>query len=277
MPELPEVETIKNSLIPICVNSRIEQVLVYEPRLRERIDENSFQKWLPGSTITQITRRSKYLLFQLNNEAVLVAHLGMSGRLGVFSSEQVREKHTHVVIRLHRDGIEQEMRYRDPRRFGLLQIVEPGKLSVYPRFIKLGVEPLKKEFNKEYLFDKTQNSRRPIKNLLMDAEIVVGVGNIYANEVLYICEINPLIAAGELSLVQIEAVVQTIKKVLRQAIEAGGTTLNDYRNGKGEPGFFQLQLLAYGRDGETCSRCGSTIVRAKSAGRSTFFCPACQK
>ena len=273
MPELPEVETIKLSLEPFLLNKKIEKVDIMESRLRFPVVKEDFELWVSGQKIIAIRRRAKYLIWDLDNNAGVIIHLGMSGRLGYFRSQDPVERHTHVVFYLSMGHI----RYRDPRRFGFIEVRKPGDKNFYKRFLHLGVEPLQDNFNAEYLKQKTAHSIRPVKNILMDATIVVGIGNIYANESLFFAGIHPATPAKELSHLQREALIHSVKKVLKKAIEKGGTTLNDYRNANGEPGFFQLDLSVYGRENEACPRCNQLIRKIVLSGRSSFYCPACQK
>lgn len=272
MPELPEVETILNGVSPQVIQQEIIAVEVRDTRLRWPVDTTKLETWLAGQTILSTYRRSKYMLFKIENGSHLVIHLGMSGRLGVFDPRADIEKHTHVIFHFQHF----QMRFRDPRRFGFVEIVEPDGLPDYPRLQHLGVEPLTDDFSGEYLFQLTQKSTKPIKNLIMDARVVVGVGNIYANESLFASHIHPATPAQALAAGAVECLVQHIKNILKAAVNKGGTTLNDYRNAGGEPGYFQLDLKVYGRADEPCLTCGHTVEKIVLAGRSSFYCPRCQ-
>lgn len=274
MPELPEVETLRRSIEPFLLNQRILQVEIRDPRLRWPVVPDDFLRWAVGHTIVRQTRRSKYLVWHLNNEAAIIIHLGMSGRLGRYAAQEPIETHTHVIF--HFDN-HQQIRFRDPRRFGLVEMSPPGQLSSYPRFKNLGVEPLSGEFNQKYVKKWRKQSKKPVKNWIMDAQNVVGVGNIYANEALFQAGIRPERPMSSLSDAELKRMVASVKHVLRQAIEKGGTTLSDFRNASGEPGFFQLVLSVYQKEGELCSRCKTPIERTVQAGRSSFYCPTCQK
>ena len=274
MPELPEVETIRLNLEQHIINRTILDVDVHDVRLRWPVQPQDFEKWINGQAIIKLSRRSKYLIFHLDNKAAIIIHLGMSGRLGMFSGNDSMEKHTHVVFCLD-NGL--EIRYRDPRRFGLVEVTAPDTLSVYPRFSHLGVEPLSKKFDAAYVSSKSERSKKAIKLWIMDAQNVVGVGNIYASEALFNARIHPERPANSLTSDEQHNLASSIKLILSTAIEHGGTTLSDFRNAHGEPGYFQQELAVYQKAGDFCKTCGAEIQKIVLSGRSTFFCPACQK
>ncbi len=274
MPELPEVETIRINLEPHLVNKPIERVDVHDIRLRRPVKPEDFRAWVEGRSITGLSRRAKYIIWHLDNRAAVIVHLGMSGRLGLFPENAPLEKHTHVVFRLY-GGL--QVRFRDPRRFGLVEVAAPDELKNYQRFRHLGVEPLSDDFNEEYVAKITQKSKKAIKIWIMDAQIVVGVGNIYANEALFKAGIHPTRPASTLKNNERRRLVKGVKSILNTALEKGGTTLNDFRNAHGEPGFFQQVLAVYHKEGEPCTACGSKIEKIVLSGRSTFFCSSCQK
>jgi len=274
MPELPEVETLCKSMAPFLLDQVIVSVDVRDTRLRWPVVPLDFTKWITGNRVVNMTRRSKYLLWQFDNEATIIFHLGMSGRLGIFSDDTTIEKHTHVIFQL-RDRM--QVRYRDPRRFGLVEVVPPNELKTWFRFENLGVEPLSKDFGYKYVANLLKKSKKPIKNWIMDAQNVVGVGNIYANEALFRAGIHPTRPAYSLKNDEQRRLVQSVKSVLTAAIDKGGTTLNDFRNAQSEPGFFQLDLSVYQKEGQLCGLCSNIIEKIVMSGRSTFFCPSCQK
>lgn len=271
MPELPEVETLRRSLEPHLLMRQIERVEVIEPRLRQPVDECSLRK-SEGRQVVAVERRAKYLIWRLEDQAAILIHLGMSGRLGLFSPSAPLEAHTHVIF--HFDHL--QVRYRDPRRFGLIKAVPSGRPEGLPELAQLGPEPLSDEFNASFLAERLQRSAKPIKHWLMDAHNVVGVGNIYANEALFDAGIHPQRPTNSLSAEERKRLVRSIKAILAGAIEQGGTTLNDYRNAEGEPGFFQMRLQVYHRAGEPCPQCGASVRRIVMSNRSTFYCPNCQ-
>ena len=274
MPELPEVETIRQTLLPLLRDTHIDRIIVHESRLRRPVKTRILRHWLPGQKIRDITRRAKYLIFHFQNKALLVVHLGMSGSLQLAKPDDPAEKHTHVIFQLSNG---RELRYRDPRRFGLIDVVKPDQLERYEPFQNLGVEPLSEDFSPEYLRQTVAKSRRAIKTILMDAGVVVGIGNIYANEALFLAGIHPLTQACQLEDMALDSLVVSVRQVLREAIKQGGTTLKDYRNGTGEPGYFQVHLRVYGREREPCPKCRTAIERMVIGGRSTFYCPGCQR
>jgi formamidopyrimidine-DNA glycosylase len=274
MPELPEVETILRSLQPVLLGKTITQVQVLDRRLRWPVATSVVKRWLTGATIKTMFRRAKYLFWQMDNGATMMVHLGMSGRLGYCRADEPREKHTHVVLTLSDGG---QVRYRDPRRFGCIEVIPAGGRSRHLDLDALGVEPLSSDFTVAYAMAVFAGSQRPVKVALMDGRMVSGVGNIYANEALFQAGIAPGRSASSLDAKEWERVVGAVQSVLQNAIAKGGTTLNDFRNARGEPGFFQMDLAVYDRAGESCCHCGRSIERMVLQGRSTYFCPQCQK
>jgi formamidopyrimidine-DNA glycosylase len=274
MPELPEVETVRRSLERRLCGRRIMAIDVRERRLRTALRPRELRRRLLGREIRCLGRRAKYLLLHLSDEQVLVFHLGMSGRLSYVSAQQPLEPHTHV--RLHFDS-GKELRFRDHRRFGMLFVVRRSRLARHPRFAHLGVEPLDDSFSPQYLHARSRGVRKPVKNFLMDAAVVVGVGNIYASEALHHAGVHPLRAASRVSRSRWGLVHAAVRDTLRRALHAGGTTLNDFHDADGSEGEFQVELSVYGRDGGPCLRCPGTIRRIVQAGRSTFYCARCQR
>jgi formamidopyrimidine-DNA glycosylase len=274
MPELPEVETVRRSLLPVLVGRRIERVLVRERRLRRQVDPALLKREVCGQVVVDLSRRGKYLLIHLEGERRLLVHLGMSGRLFLTRAATPSARHEHVVFSLD-DG--QELRFRDPRRFGVVEATTVSALATDRRLSELGVEPLSRACSAKYLYERSRGLRRPVKNFLMDARVLVGVGNIYANEALFLARIHPLRAAGRSGLARWERLTAAVKQVLRDAIRQGGTTLNDFRSGTGEEGYFQVFLRVYQREGEGCPECERPIRKTVLAGRSTFYCPSCQR
>jgi len=272
MPELPEVETVKKSL-QFLTNQTIENIDVAETRLRFPVDTRQLERYVKGNKIKAITRRSKYLIFHMENDTQLIIHLGMSGRLIVAHPSSPKLKHQHVTLRLSQT---RELRFVDPRRFGMVAV---HRLSTeeYIRFKNLGVEPLSKQCSAHYLFNLSRKSKKPIKNFIMDATKVVGIGNIYACESLFLSGIHPKRIAGNLSLTRWQRLNKVIKRVLRQAITKGGTTISDFRDGRGKQGYFQVYLRVYNRQGEPCKKCQTRIRKITLAGRSSYYCPFCQR
>ncbi len=287
MPELPEVEVLRRSLLPHLVGERIDDVVVRHVGLREPIDRAALAATC-GRRIAGLRRRSKYLLIDLEGDLTLVVHLGMSGRLTLVDVDVEAEAHEHVAFRLG----DRRLRFRDPRRFGLLFAVRTSGLAADGHFSELGPEPLSSEFDGRHLAVAAARRRGPIKSFLMDARVVVGVGNIYANEACHVAGVHPGRGVHRLAAGRFDRLAAAVVGVLEQAIEQGGTTLNDFADGEGRSGYFQVSLAVYGRAGEPCPRCAGsrgagtriagtriagTIRRGVQAGRGTFWCPRCQR
>lgn len=273
MPELPEVETVRLSLESRLPGKVVEGVLVREPRLRYPVDKSKLKRLIRGRRIERLSRRAKYLIIHFSGNSCLVVHLGMTGGFFIVPDAAEIDRHDHVIFRLN-DGT--HLRFRDPRRFGLVVATTGDELESFGPFLQLGVEPLTRAFSARYLFTQSQGVKKPIKNFLMDQQVVVGVGNIYANEALFLAGVHPARPAYGLNLEEFERLAQAIRKVLRQSIRRGGTTLSDFRDGDGNFGYFQTYLRVYGRESEPCKRCKSQIRRLVLAGRSTFYCSKCQ-
>jgi formamidopyrimidine-DNA glycosylase len=274
MPELPEVETVRRTLAPHLVGNRLERLVVREARLRAPIDVAAVSRLSVGREVLGVRRRGKYLLLDLAGDVVLLLHLGMTGRLVIRGPGEPLAKHDHVIWTL---GDGRELRFNDARRFGLIEAVPAGLVATHPRLAKLGLEPLDEDFDAEALHRLTRASGKPIKNLLMDASCIVGIGNIYASEALFSAAIAPSLPACQLSRARAGKLVQAVRRVLRAAIRDGGTTLRDFNDANGASGHFAGALRVYGREGQPCHRCGRLIRRRQQAGRSTFYCPACQR
>jgi len=273
MPELPEVESLRRALEPLLLRRTLRRVTVLETRLRYPVDQAALRRGLPGRRIMAIRRRSKYLLFDLDNQAALLVHLGMTGRLVLVPSRTPYALHDHVILGL---DDRQQLRFNDARRFGVVEYLEPHQEEEHRLLRSLGVEPLEGEFNALHMRRLARGRRCPIKSFIMDARHVVGVGNIYASEGLHLAGIHPRRAAGRISAVRWQLLVTTLRRVLRASIRSGGTTLRDYLNVDGDPGGYQRRLQVYGRRDEPCRRCGRPIRRLVQSGRSTFYCPGCQ-
>ena len=271
MPELPEVETTRRGIAPHVEGRRVEAVLVREKRLRWPIPA-TLARELPGQRIDSIERRAKYLI--LRSEAgCLLVHLGMSGSLRIVSPDEPVRKHDHVDIQLTGAKV---LRFHDPRRFGCMLWVK-GNVDEHPLLAGLGPEPLAEDFTAEYLFTRSRKRKAPVKSFIMDQRIVVGVGNIYANEALFPAGISPRRKAGKVTRAQYAALVAEIKAVLKRAITSGGTTLRDFIGGDGKPGYFKQSLNVYGRGGEPCVNCRSTLTEFRLGQRTTVYCPKCQR
>ncbi len=273
MPELPEVETVRRTLERELVGRRFDGVDVVERRLRYPVRSAVLRRCAVGRRVVRIGRRAKYLLLELDDAGHVIVHLGMSGTLRLFEADAPRAKHVHVSFRLD-DA--RELRFRDPRRFGLVDFVPPRELERDRRLVHLGVEPLSDEFTGPGFYARSRSLKRSVKSFLMDSRHVVGIGNIYASEALFLAGVRPTRAAGRIGLARWGSIVWAVKEVLGAAIAGGGTTIADFRGGTGDAGGFQSRLEVYDRAAEPCRRCGTTIRRSVILNRSTYFCPSCQ-
>jgi len=273
MPELPEVETICRGLRSRVVGRRIVGVEVLEPRLRSRVGDD-FASALNGRVITAVRRRAKYILIDLDGGSIWLTHLGMSGKLIWVEKGRRREKHDHIIVKLDSGN---ELRYHDPRRFGLSLVTTRGEIDALPQLKTLGPEPLDGEFNAEYLYGATRGSRRRIRDLLIDQTTVAGLGNIYANEILFHAGVRPTARAWKLRRSEVDRVAKLTPKILREAIRWCGTSFSDYRDVEDRYGNFQKHLRVYDRELEKCRVCETAIKRVALGNRSAFYCPRCQK
>lgn len=287
MPELPEVETVRGGLAPVLEGRRLARVEARRPDLRFPFPDDFVQR-LTGATILRLERRAKYLMGRLDRGETLVMHLGMSGRFEIARPEgEVRPgqfhyaadpdpKHAHVVFETD-DGA--KVTYYDPRRFGYMALVNTATLDLHPWFAGLGPEPLSEAFDARRLQDAFAGRKQGPKTLLLDQRIVAGLGNIYVCEALNRARISPFKPAGGIAKARLERLVQAVREVLTEAIAAGGSTLRDYAAADGALGYFQHRFRVYDREGRPCSNdgCKGVIDREVQAGRSTFFCPVCQR
>jgi formamidopyrimidine-DNA glycosylase len=283
MPELPEVETLCRGLRPALVGRRIDSVHLARPDLRLPFPPR-FAKRLTGRKITSLARRAKYLCVGLDSDETLVVHLGMSGRLTLdtttaatfYRSSGSTGAHDHVVISLDSG---RRLTFNDPRRFGLMTLAATAKIDAHPLFRRLGVEPLGVKLTGELLRDLVKGRRTNLKAVLLDQRVVAGIGNIYACEALHRAALSPRWSVARLSREPAERLARAITHVLCAAIEAGGSSLRDYVRSDGTPGYFQKAFTVYDREGEACTRrgCGGVVRRIVQSGRSTFYCPTCQR
>jgi formamidopyrimidine-DNA glycosylase len=271
MPELPEVETTRRGIAPHLTGRRVESLKVRERRLRWPVSR-TLARHLEGSTVTAVDRRAKYLLIR-NEAGALLWHLGMSGSLRIVRSELPPQAHDHLDLCMEGG---RALRFNDPRRFGFV-LWAGANPDRHPRLAGLGPEPTGEEFNGEYMYAMSRGRRASMKAFVMDSRVVVGVGNIYASEALFLAGIHPSRPAGRVSPARMDALAAAVKKVLGAAIKAGGTTLRDFTNPDGRPGYFSHSLKIYGREGLPCYNCGNVIRRRVIAQRSTYFCINCQK
>lgn len=270
MPELPEVEITRRGIEPFVLGKTITGVIVRNPNLRQRVPRN-IVRILVGKQVRRLIRRGKYLLFECDG-GLLIVHLGMSGSLRVIDPETPPREHDHIDIIF--DGT--ALRLRDPRRFGIV-LWNYGDASSQPLLAKLGVEPLEEQFSPEFLYRVTRGRDVGVKQLLMNASVVVGIGNIYANESLFRAGIHPRLRARRLSRARCEKLVAAVKETLVAALAAGGSSLRDFVHSDGASGYFQQHYYVYDRAALPCRVCGSAIRVARLGQRSTFYCATCQK
>lgn len=269
MPELPEVETTRRGIEPHVAGRVLTRVTVREPRLRWPVDERVAT--LRDRPIRALSRRAKYLLLDLGGPQ-LGLHLGMSGTLRVVDEATPLRKHDHVDLHLDSGRV---LRLNDPRRFGAVLYLTDA--LTHPLLANLGPEPLEEAFDGDVLYRRSRGRKVPVKSFIMDNATVVGVGNIYAQESLFLAGIHPSRPAGRISLARYRGLAGAIRAVLARAIEAGGTTLRDFTSAEGQPGYFAQQLNVYGRAGQPCPRCGGPLRGGRHGQRSTVYCPVCQR
>lgn len=271
MPELPEVETTLRGIQPSLQGRRITDVVVRNASLRWPVPTDVEKA--RGQQVGSCRRRAKYLLIETGESGGLMIHLGMSGSLRICDSNDAPRKHDHVDVILDNGKC---LRFNDPRRFGMFDWWQPP-VEAHPLLAGLGPEPLGDGFSGAYLHERSRGRKGAVKNFIMDGKIVVGVGNIYASEALFMSGIHPSRAAGRISLARYVALCDAIRDVLARAIRRGGTTLRDFLNSDGNPGYFAQELLAYDREGQACFQCGTPIRRKVIGQRSSYYCPRCQR
>ncbi|NEW07670.1 DNA-formamidopyrimidine glycosylase [Paenibacillus sp. SYP-B3998] len=273
MPELPEVETVRRTLNKLVSGKTIAHVKVRLPRIIQKPDDiQMFEVLLQGQTIETIERRGKFLLFVLD-DYVMVSHLRMEGRYGLYEGEAPLELHTHVLFRFTDDS---ELRYKDVRQFGTMHLFPKGEELTQPPLLKLGLEPLDESFTFEVFRERIAKRPTKIKPLLLNQEYIVGIGNIYVDESLFLAGIHPERAASSLTRKELERLHEAIVRTLSDSVEVGGSSIKSYVNGQGEIGLFQHQFNIYGRQSEACKKCGSEIYKTVVGGRGTHICPTCQ-
>ena len=274
MPELPEVESIRRTLKKLVLNKTIENISVFWPKIiKNPVDVEQFIDALKGETIIDVGRRGKFLIIYTGNFAI-VSHLRMEGKYGLYPRSEPYDKHTHVIFHFTDDT---ELRYRDVRKFGTMHLYKKGDEFLKPPLIDLGPEPFSAEFTEEYLAGKLKKTNRKVKPALLDQKLFVGLGNIYVDEALFRAGIHPERLASALNEKEVAVLHREIVATLNEAVKKGGSTIRSYVNSQGEIGMFQLELLAYGRKGEVCKKCGTPLEKTTVGGRGTHYCPACQK
>ena len=271
MPELPEVETVKNTLKLQMLNKTIRYVnVIYN--LVDYPDLDEFKNNIVNQTIIDIKRRGKWLMFELN-DYYLLSHLRMEGKYHIRSKNDKIEKHEHVIFGFD----DMELRYNDTRKFGKFHLIEKEKVYCVNPLNELGLEPWDDNLNISYLKEKYKNKKLPIKTVLLDQSIITGIGNIYADEILFLSRINPLKKCTELNDLELNSIIKYTKEVLEKAIELGGTTIKSYESSEGVHGRFQNNLLVHNHEGDKCMNCGTIIIKIKVNGRGTYYCNKCQK
>lgn len=273
MPELPEVETVCRGIAPHITDKQIVDVNVRNPHLRIPLPQD-FAARITGLTVKTVSRRAKYICIHCDKDTSLIIHLGMSGSLTILTNPpSAHNKHDHVIIQLSHETY---LVYRDPRRFGFMAVKPTDMLPHFPSFTRLGPEPLDKEWTGEELYNAVHHKNTAIKIAIMDQQSVVGVGNIYACEALFLAGIHPARPASGITKPETTRLAQAIKRVLSDAIASGGSTLRDYVRSSGEAGYFQHHFNVYGKKGQLCPNCNTPIAIIRQSGRSTFFCTHCQ-
>jgi len=275
MPELPEVEVTRRGLLPHLPGCLVEKITWSDKNLRLPIPGKHLTAWIQGKKVRSIDRRAKFLLFRMAGGGTMVVHLGMTGKLALMPAGSPEAKHDHLCLLLD-NGM--ELRLNDSRRFGSITVWSPDESGeLEERFCaRLGVEPLSDNFHADYLRQICKNKKQPVKTFLMDAKKVAGIGNIYANEILFASGVHPLTPVKNLSRLQWRKITASTGTILQQAIKCGGSTIADFLGTSGNPGYFQLRFRVYDREGKNCCRCTSRIRKIVVGGRATYFCPTCQ-
>lgn len=273
MPELPEVETVKNALACFVINLEIKEIVINQHCLRNIIPANLPQIFA-NSKILRVYRRAKFIIMDCDNEKSLIIHLGMSGKIRF--NDKNFQKHDHIVIYCSQN---KSIIYNDSRRFGVFDFCRTEDVHKSNYLKGLGIEPFDVKLTPQFLINALKNKKIPIKQAIMDQKIITGIGNIYACEILFKAKISPLRSADSLKIKEAQNLIEAIKEILTLAIKAGGTTIKDFKTPSGDIGYFINNLKVYGKDGLCCSVCGekSKIIKIKQAGRTTFYCPLCQK
>lgn len=273
MPELPEVETVKETLKLKLIGKTITAVTIYHDNIIEYPSVNKFKEQIINQKINNMNRYGKWLIFVLD-DYYLLSHLRMEGKYFFRSPQEERNKHEHIIFSLN-DGT--ELRYMDVRKFGKMHLIKKNEIKEKGPFIEMGLEPWDKALTPEYLKNKYSNKKLPIKTTLLDQSIIVGIGNIYADEILFLSNLNPLTPSKDLTNKDLTNIIINTKKVLEEAIKKGGTTIRSYTSVDGVHGLFQQELNVHGRVNKSCKTCQTTIIKTKVGGRGTYYCPNCQK
>lgn len=273
MPELPEVETVRQTLLKLVKDEVITSVDVFWPKIIKKPDDVSiFKQLLIGQSIKDINRKGKFLIFELDHYS-LVSHLRMEGKYGIYPKEAIKDKHTHVIFNFESG---RSLHYHDVRKFGTMHLFNKGEAHLELPLAKVGPDPFEPGYLFEDIYPKIKKSSRAIKNILLDQTIISGLGNIYVDETLFRAKIHPLRQGTSLSETEVQFILKEAKDTLREAVKQGGTTIRSYTNSLGEIGLFQQELYVYGQTGEPCKTCGSEIEKFKVSNRGTHICPSCQ-
>ena len=273
MPELPEVETVKETLKKLVLNKRINNVVILYPNIIDTPVVDEFIKNISNEKIHDIKRRGKWLLFELDNY-YLLSHLRMEGKYIIRNHGEEYEKHEHVVFELDDNS---ELRYKDTRKFGRMHLIKKEELDNCKALSNVGLEPFDESLTNKYLLEKYKIKKLPIKTVLLDQSIIAGIGNIYADEILYLSNINPLKQTNKITKKEADKIIENTRLVLRKAIESGGTTIRSYESSEGVHGRFQQELLVHNKVHQDCPNCKNEIIKIVVGGRGTYYCPKCQK
>lgn len=273
MPELPEVETVRKTLLELVKGETITKVEVYWPKIIKRPDDTSmFKTYLQNEKIIDVNRKGKFLIFELEHYS-LVSHLRMEGKYGVYSAETEKDKHTHVIFHFESG---KTLRYHDVRKFGTMHLFPKDQADQAAPLIQLGPDPFEANYSLETIFPKITKSNRVIKNILLDQTVIAGLGNIYVDETLFRSNVHPLRKGTTLTEEEVEVILIEARDTLEEAVKQGGTTIRSYVNSLGDIGMFQQELFVYGQTGTPCKKCGSEIEKFKVSNRGTHICPTCQ-
>ena len=273
MPELPEVETVKETLKPKLLNRTIKSVDIHYPGIIEYPSNEKFKTNIKNQKINNLSRKGKWIIIELDNY-YLLSHLRMEGKYFFKTSKDELLKYEHVVFKLNNNT---ELRYHDVRKFGKMWLIEKSQINEIGPLTELGLEPWDKNLTPSYLKEKFKNKKIPIKTTILDQSIITGIGNIYANEILFMSKINPLKKANSLTETELQKIIDNTKLELEAAIKKGGTTIRSYTSVDGVHGLFQQELFIHGKENEKCPTCGTKIIKEKVGGRGTYYCPNCQK
>lgn len=274
MPELPEVETVVKFLIDEIKGLKIKQIDFLNNKFLKNTTEENFKDVCENKIITKVTRKGKYILFHLSNDYIFISHLRMEGYWRIISDDENVIKHDHIIFHLDNGN---KMVYNDSRAFGTIHLIKSSDIDKEEFIAKIAIDPFSNQLTPMYLFDKLKNKKINIKTVLMDQEIISGIGNIYASEILFSSKINPLIEANKLSIDQLDTIIKNTISILKKAITFNGTTVHSFTFGFDSSGSFAQFLNVYGRGGQPCKVCQNKIIKIKDHGRSTFYCNFCQK